>query len=82
MFPGGTIQHCGGLLDQIVGSRGNERLGVTERTRYPHERTLRLQRTIQEAIGQQLKKEVNPPTELSTELATLLAKMNERENQR
>ena len=64
------------------GQSGDERLGVTERTRDPHERTLRLQRTIQEAIGQQLKKEWEPPTELSTELATLLAKMDERENQR
>jgi hypothetical protein len=61
------------LLDQIVSSR-DERLGVTERTRHQHERISSLHRTVQAAIGQQLKKEYEPPTELTAELATILAK--------
>jgi hypothetical protein len=36
---------------------------------------------MQEAIGRQLKKEYEPPTELTAELATLLAKIDERENE-
>jgi hypothetical protein len=40
-----------------------------------------LHRTIQLAIGQQLKKEYEPPTELTTELATILAKLDERKDE-
>ncbi len=69
------------LLDEIVSSR-DERLGVTKRTRHQHEWIRRLQRTIQETIGQHLKKEWEPPTELTAELAIILAKMDERENER
>ena len=54
---------------------------MTERTRQ-HERTQRLRRTMQEAIGQQPKKEFEPPTELTTELATILAKMDQRKDER
>jgi hypothetical protein len=37
---------------------------------------------VQAAIGQQLKKEFEPPTELTAELATLLAKIDEGANER
>jgi hypothetical protein len=54
---------------------------VTERTRHQHDRILRLHRTVQVAIGQQLKKEYEPPTELTAELATILAKMDQRKDE-
>ena len=78
-FPGSNLK-MRQLLDEIVSSR-DERLGVTERTRHQHER-VRLHRTMQEAIRQQLKKEYEPPMELTDELATLLAKMDDQENER
>ena len=54
---------------------------MTERTRHQHERISSLHRTVQEAIGQQLKKEYEPPTELTAELATILAKMDQRKDE-
>ena len=69
------------LHDQIVSSRGRKagRDGAdTSRT----SGLKALRRTMQEAIGQQLKKEFEPPTELTTELATILAKMDQRKDER